>query len=90
MGEMENEKWGDGKRDEWRIENGELRMEKRGDRNCAGVFGGDKSAVFSGSPTGSVGCEKLRKRRNHSCRAGSTRRAVLRRRVEPALLNMCI
>ena len=31
-----------------RMENGELRMEKRGDRNRAGAFSGDKSATFSG------------------------------------------
>ncbi len=30
------------------MENGEWRMKKRGDRNRAGVFSGDKSATFSG------------------------------------------
>ncbi len=29
-------------------------MEKRGDRNCAGVFSGDKSVAFSGDPKGSA------------------------------------
>ncbi|MCK4660130.1 MAG: hypothetical protein KAV82_11465 [Phycisphaerae bacterium] len=36
------------------MENGKWKMGKRYDRNRAGVFRGDKSAVFSGFPTGSV------------------------------------
>ncbi|MCK4658006.1 MAG: hypothetical protein KAV82_00655 [Phycisphaerae bacterium] len=50
---MKNGKWGDGKRDELRIENVDA-------RNGAGVFSGDKSVAFSGDPEGSAERGELR------------------------------
>ncbi len=77
---IKNGKWGDGRRDEWRIENVNA-------RNGAGVFSGDKFVVFSGDPKGSVECgaRELWEMWNRRCFVRQFQPFSMTRRVKPAL-----